>query len=203
MLWYSGKRYRVIIALLFFFFFFFFFLVGGGSGIIIIIIFYQKTGFDISCKCLHWRPLVETICMKCQNLLSAEKNITNLSSAELAQGLVNVRILSFELKEIRRYTGKVAFTEQSTYKAPKCWMASKIAPQKRYIIENRTNKQAESAAYPASILYKSTAGRYRPVSYPDGPITARYRFIKNAYWVNTAFEYSQCESELKPGLTGD
>ena len=35
---------------------------------------------------------------------------------------------------------------------------------------------------PASILYKSTAGRYRPVSYPDGPITARYRFIKNAYW---------------------
>ena len=31
---------------------------------------------------------------------------------------------------------------------------------------------------PASILYKSIAGRYRPVSYPDGPITARYRFIK-------------------------
>ena len=36
--------------------------------------------------------------------------------------------------------------------------------------------------HPASILYKSTAGRYRPVSYPDGPITARCRFIKNAYW---------------------
>ena len=35
---------------------------------------------------------------------------------------------------------------------------------------------------PASILYKSIAGRYRPVSYPDGPITARYIFIKNAYW---------------------
>ena len=35
---------------------------------------------------------------------------------------------------------------------------------------------------PASILYKSIAGCYRPVSYPDGPITARYRFIKNAYW---------------------
>ena len=34
---------------------------------------------------------------------------------------------------------------------------------------------------PASILYKSIAGRYRPVSYPDGPITARYRFIKNAF----------------------
>ena len=35
---------------------------------------------------------------------------------------------------------------------------------------------------PASILYKSTAGRYRPVSYPDGPITARCRFKKIAYW---------------------
>ena len=34
----------------------------------------------------------------------------------------------------------------------------------------------------ASILYKSIAGRYRPVSYPDGPITTHYRFIKNAYW---------------------
>ena len=30
---------------------------------------------------------------------------------------------------------------------------------------------------PASILYKSTAGRYRPVSYPDRPIAAHYRFM--------------------------
>ena len=37
---------------------------------------------------------------------------------------------------------------------------------------------------PASILYKSIAGRYRPVRVADGPITARYRFIKNAYWVS-------------------
>ena len=34
---------------------------------------------------------------------------------------------------------------------------------------------------PASILYKSTAGHYQPVSYSDGPM-AHYRFIKNAYW---------------------
>ena len=46
--------------------------------------------------------------------------------------------------------------------------------------------------YPASILYKSTAGRYRPVSYPDGPITARYRFIKNAYWV-----YAECADLIR------
>ena len=30
----------------------------------------------------------------------------------------------------------------------------------------------------ASILHKSIAGRHRPVSYPDGPISARYRFIR-------------------------
>ena len=35
---------------------------------------------------------------------------------------------------------------------------------------------------PVSILYKSIAGRYRPVRVADGPITARYRFIKNAKW---------------------
>ena len=33
-----------------------------------------------------------------------------------------------------------------------------------------------------SILYKSIAGRYRPVRVADGPITARYRVIKNASW---------------------
>ena len=33
---------------------------------------------------------------------------------------------------------------------------------------------------PVSILYKSTAGRYRPVRVADGSITARCRFIKNA-----------------------
>ena len=46
----------------------------------------------------------------------------------------------------------------------------------------RINTIALDHIVPASILYKSIAGRYRPVSYPDGPITARYRFIKNAYW---------------------
>ena len=35
---------------------------------------------------------------------------------------------------------------------------------------------------PGSMLYKSIAGRYRPVRVSDGPITARCRFIKNASW---------------------
>ena len=72
--------------------------------------------------------------------------------------------------------------------------------------------------YPASILYKSIAGRYRPVSCPDGPITACYRFMKNAYWVCIGFMYaylmersSRMEDifklsgwgNLPPNLTGD
>ena len=38
---------------------------------------------------------------------------------------------------------------------------------------------------PSSILYKSIAGRYRPVRVGDGPITARCRFMKNAHWAST------------------
>ena len=40
---------------------------------------------------------------------------------------------------------------------------------------------------PVSILYKSIAGRYRPVRVADGPITARYIFIKNASWGITLY----------------
>ena len=39
---------------------------------------------------------------------------------------------------------------------------------------------------PVSILYKSIAGRYRPIRVADGPITACYRFIKNASWEDVA-----------------
>ena len=41
--------------------------------------------------------------------------------------------------------------------------------------------------FPVSILYKSIAGRYRPVRIADGPTTARFRFIKNASWVQALF----------------
>ena len=44
---------------------------------------------------------------------------------------------------------------------------------------------------PASILYKSIAGRYRPVRIADGPITARYRFIKNPYWVHFTIQLTK------------
>ena len=43
--------------------------------------------------------------------------------------------------------------------------------------------------YPASILCKFMAGRYRSVRVTDGPITAHYKFIKNAYWVGTSKQF--------------
>ena len=43
----------------------------------------------------------------------------------------------------------------------------------RKIISKDTEK-ATSTKLPASTLRKSTSGRHRPVSYPDGPMTARY-----------------------------
>ena len=46
---------------------------------------------------------------------------------------------------------------------------------------------------PVSILYKSTADRYRPVRVADGTITARCMFLKNASW-----EGSSIEINLKP-----
>ena len=54
------------------------------------------------------------------------------------------------------------------------WSATLLSPNK--IIEYY-------GMYPVSIPYKSTAGRYRPVRKADGPIMARYRFIRNAIWV--------------------
>ena len=44
-------------------------------------------------------------------------------------------------------------------------------------------RSLKQTRYPASILYKSTAIRYRPVRVADRPIAARCRFIKNAYRV--------------------
>ena len=38
------------------------------------------------------------------------------------------------------------------------------------------NRRKHLVHTPASILRKSTSDRHRPVSYPDGPMTAQYRF---------------------------
>ena len=40
----------------------------------------------------------------------------------------------------------------------------------------------EETIIPESILYKSIADRFRPARVADGPVTARYIFIKNASW---------------------
>ena len=47
---------------------------------------------------------------------------------------------------------------------------------KCYCYTEAENGTKKNYMYLASILRKSTSGRHRPVSYPDGPMTARYRF---------------------------
>ena len=53
------------------------------------------------------------------------------------------------------------------------------------LTKTRLGSYSAKIHYTASILYESIAGRYRPVRVhvADGPITLRYRFIKNVYWV--------------------
>ena len=61
--------------------------------------------------------------------------------------------------------------------------------------------KGSSSPNPASILHKSTARRLRPVSYPDGPLTARCRFMKNAYWERSDLATSlEIQVQLTPHL---
>ena len=55
----------------------------------------------------------------------------------------------------------------------------------RYYSILRFYSDSHFSIYLVSSLHKSIAGRYRPVRVADGPITARYTFIKNASWVKT------------------
>ena len=62
-----------------------------------------------------------------------------------------------------------------------------------------------SLTFPVSILHKSIAGRYRPVRVADGPITARYRFIKNASWVTSPVSilYKSIAGRYRPVRVAD
>ena len=62
--------------------------------------------------------------------------------------------------------------------------------KKRYqyfLVTKMPYLKLNSSIIPVSIFYKFIASRYRPVRVADGPITARYRFIKTASW----YSYSQ------------
>ena len=48
--------------------------------------------------------------------------------------------------------------------------------------DRREKSENQKGVDQVSILYKSIAGRYRPIRVADGPITARCRCIKNASW---------------------
>ena len=85
--------------------------------------------------------------------------------------------------EIKLMTYSLMFAQKIGFDIPRNFFLGGqfVKDVKPYFLSNMKNIIFQNAIQ-ASILYKSIAGRYRPVSYPDGPITARYRFIKNAYW---------------------
>ena len=81
-------------------------------------------------------------------------------------------------------------TLTSYHTCPKVWTG--ILPMSRSL------KLLVESLNPVSIIYKSTAGRYRPVRVADGPITARYRFIKNASWETTGWMVKSVEPDQVP-----
>ena len=60
--------------------------------------------------------------------------------------------------------------------------AVRICPKTRFRIARSISQITFTHPYPASILHKSIAGLYWSVRVADGPITARYRFIKYVNW---------------------
>ena len=80
------------------------------------------------------------------------------------------------------------------------WKKKTKKKQKKKQKKKRFPIKMNGDANPASVLYKSIAGRYWPVSYPDGPITARYRFIKNAYWEDLATKRSTYRIVIRTNL---
>ena len=63
--------------------------------------------------------------------------------------------------------------------------ANKTLPTQRTHDVYTTSPQRRCNVSQLVFFCKSIAGRYWPVSYSDGPITARYRFMYNAHWVGT------------------
>ena len=57
------------------------------------------------------------------------------------------------------------------------FLLTKLMNTTEYMNGQKQSREAVQMHIPASILHKSTSGRHRPVSYPDGPMTARYRFM--------------------------
>ena len=80
----------------------------------------------------------------------------------------------------RHFASSAIFSDVAAYILPSIYC---LGPMLKYTL-GKYKIQFVNTLYPGGILYKSIAGRYRPVIYPDGPITARYRFVKNASWVD-------------------
>ena len=66
--------------------------------------------------------------------------------------------------------------EENSSVIPTYWIYQSINPVFKLLPASQIALNKSKSGIPASILRKSTSGRHRPVSYPDGPMAARYRF---------------------------
>ena len=125
----------------------------------------------------------------CFSALSYSVYVYQISLYFICDSLINHYLLTLPAYFLT-YLLTYLLTRFFTLHVTKLWIAVRFPlplhppPPPSHFPHPHTHPERERE-YPASILYKSIAGRYQPVSYPDGPMTARYRFIKNAYRVYT------------------
>ena len=144
-----------------------------------------------------------------------KNNISKLSSAEILPSMLSVRnnenqinkpLIEINIHKCNRVTRETdGFSPRAT--APR-GRVDKMERTTRILQSNKkqsyqihfsqevitisdrsgTIKRQGTKPDPVSILHKSITGHYRPVRIADGPITARYRFIKNASWEQTTMK---------------
>ena len=74
------------------------------------------------------------------------------------------------------YPVKTVIKSYNTKQEPSVKLYGKNIQSEDPVVHLGIHRNSKCTPNPASILRKSISGRHRAVSYPDGPMTARYRF---------------------------
>ena len=107
--------------------------------------------------------------------------ILSLSTCRSIRKYLQERRAAAQYKNILNYEKKVPRLNDKIFDNEICgiFLSDRLTAKITELGEPRQikkKKKKRNRIFPASILRKSTSGRHRPVSYPDGPMTARYRF---------------------------
>ena len=104
---------------------------------------------------------------------------SNVITVARVAALVNMAILAENRRFCRKFISSAKLTELSMHTDHTQKMCKNKLEKSGRIVEKFLHELSEITSrepiHPVSILRKSTSGRHRPVSYPDGPMTVRYR----------------------------